>query len=357
MRYHAMSFEDPAQRVAQARAILDFLARSVRTENNAYGMLLQSELQGLQRAADYYILHEHLEDINEPIYFHEFAERAARHGLLYLGEADFSAMLTSNFSPEVHETLLRVAPDLIRQEQYMDFLRNRTFRQTLLVRDGAPVQRSVGPQRIHDLWIASPLRPVQEPPDLAADVPQSYRAPDGGTLATPNAVTKAAMGLLAERWPAAIAFGDLLRDSLARLQPLGIRAGAPGLGADETLASDVLQCQAAGLVELRTRPSDFVVTPGSHPQASALARWQAQQGLQSVTSLRHETVAIDQTVGRLLPLLDGSRDRATICRHAATLAAGRPGAGMLPVKDVTRRVTEQVDRMLENLARAALLQA
>lgn len=357
MRYHAMPFDDPAQRVAQARAILDFLARSVRTENDAYGMLLQSELKGLQGAADYYILHEHLEDINEPIYFHEFAARAARQGLLYLGEADFSAMLTSNFAPEVNDTLRRIAPDLIRQEQYMDFLRNRTFRQTLLVHDGAPVQRSVVPARVRDLWIASPLRPVQEQPDLAADVAQSYRAPDGGTLTTPNAVTKAAMGLLAERWPAATAFGDLLRDALARLRPLDVRAAAPGLGADETLASDLLQCQAAGLVELRTRLSDFVVAPGRRPVASALARWQARQGLPGVTSLRHETVAIDPTVARLLPLLDGSRDRSAICRSVAGWAAGHPAAATLPGPALARRVADQVDRTLENLARAALLQA
>ena len=357
MRYHAMTIEDPAQRVAQARAILDFFARSVPTQGDAYGMLLQSELQGLRRAADYYILHEHLEDINEPIYFHEFAARAARHGLLYLGEADLSAMLTSNFAPDVHETLLRIAPDVIRQEQYMDFLRNRTFRQTLLVRDGAPVQRSVVPERVQELWIASPLKPTQEPCDLAANVAQSYRANDGGTLTTPNAVTKAAMGLLAQRWPAATAFDDLLRDALARLRPLDIRAEAPGLSAGETLASDVLQCHAAGLVELRTRPSDFVVTPGKQPVASALARWQARQGLPNMTSLRHETVTVDPTVARLLPLLDGSRDRSAICRSVAAWATGRSEGLKLSGKTLAWRVDDQVDRTLDSLARAALLQA
>jgi len=72
------------------------------------------------------------EEINAPVYFHQFIERADRHGLQYLGEADFSTMLTSGFPKEVNETLGRISQNIIHTEQYMDFIRNRFFRQTLL---------------------------------------------------------------------------------------------------------------------------------------------------------------------------------------------------------------------------------
>ena len=36
MRYHAIQFADPALRVAQARGLLDFLAKWVPAENNAF---------------------------------------------------------------------------------------------------------------------------------------------------------------------------------------------------------------------------------------------------------------------------------------------------------------------------------
>ncbi|HID29405.1 MAG TPA: class I SAM-dependent methyltransferase, partial [Desulfobacterales bacterium] len=45
MLYHANQFEESSKRIEQARALMDFLARSVPTENNYYGMLLKSELE------------------------------------------------------------------------------------------------------------------------------------------------------------------------------------------------------------------------------------------------------------------------------------------------------------------------
>ena len=77
MIYHANQFADPAQRVQQARALLDFLAQNVPVENNPYGILLKNELSDLSKRGDWYIAHEHLEGVNEPVYFHEFAERAS----------------------------------------------------------------------------------------------------------------------------------------------------------------------------------------------------------------------------------------------------------------------------------------
>ena len=37
--------------------------------------------------------------------------------------------------PEIEKTLRHISPDMLRMEQYMDFLRNRMFRQTLLCHD------------------------------------------------------------------------------------------------------------------------------------------------------------------------------------------------------------------------------
>jgi methyltransferase-like protein/predicted O-methyltransferase YrrM len=355
MRYHAMQFGDATQRVAQARAILDFLARSVPTDNNAYGLLLKSELESLSRQPDYYILHEHLEDINEPLYFHEFAERAARHGLQYLAEADFSTMLASNFPREVNETVVRIAPDVVRQEQLMDFLRNRTFRQTLLVRQGLPVNRTVTPERVTPLWVGGALQPANPAPSLAANAVENYRAQNGGTLSTPNGITKAALAVLATHWPTTVAFHDLLREALERLRQSGVDLG--GSNAVGTLASDVLQCYAAGLLELRSTPTGCVARPGARPLASPLARWQAARGMQKATSLRHEVATLDAEHARLVQLLDGTRGREAIYRAVAEWAPGGASATGEPAGQVTPAVRARVDRMLAELARSALLVA
>ena len=95
MRYHTRGIAEPAKRVAEARAVLEFLAESVKEDATAYGKALRLEAEFLRTQADYYILHDHLEEVNEPVYFHQFAERAARHGLGYLGEANFATMLAA----------------------------------------------------------------------------------------------------------------------------------------------------------------------------------------------------------------------------------------------------------------------
>ncbi len=106
--------------------------------------LLANEVDDLQTKADYYLIHEHLEGINEPIYFYEFMQRAAGHQLQYLGESEYSMMLTSNFSDHVsqmvnslakakarsHQSTEDQAIDIVQLEQYIDFVRNRHFRQT-----------------------------------------------------------------------------------------------------------------------------------------------------------------------------------------------------------------------------------
>jgi methyltransferase-like protein/SAM-dependent methyltransferase len=355
MRYHAMQFDDPAQRVAQARAILDFLAKWVPAENNAYGMLLKAELDVLRSAADYYILHEHLEDINEPIYFHEFAERAARHGLQYLAEANFSSMLASNLPQEVTETLVRIAPDTIRQEQFMDFLRNRTFRQTLLVHKDVSINRFLTPDCVTSLWVSTDLVPVNADPELLSQREELFRCPRGGMVQTPNAVTKAALVLLAPRWPGWLSFQELLGMAIGLLGQEREITATPGQSAETVLASDLLQCYTVGLVEFHAGPAPFVTQPSQRPHASPLARRQAGQGSRQVTTLRHELALIEAHQGRLLQLLDGTRTREEIYEAARDMALSELES--IDTKGPAKPIQEQVDNLLAKIAHSALLRA
>ncbi len=337
MTYHTRGIAEPATRVAQARAVLEFLAESVKDDASAYGSALRAEAELLRKQADYYILHDHLEEVNEPLYFHQFIERAARHGLGYLGEANFAAMLGAGYSQKVNETLARVAPDVLKREQFIDFLHARTFRETLLVHSGVPLTRKVSPQRVMALRVASNARPVRDTPDLQSNSVVEFRTPEGAGMSTPNRLSKAAMIILAERWPVATKFDDL--EAAARA-----RAGLPGASTDEQrgrLASEILQCYAAGVLELHYAPSPFVPKAGERPEASALARLQAQRGTPS-TTLRHEHGTFHGDTLRLFLLLDGTRTRAEI---AATMWPAMAASKALP----------ELDAALEHLARLGLM--
>jgi methyltransferase-like protein len=249
--------------------------------------------------------------------------------------------------------LQRIAPDVIRQEQFMDFLDNRHFRQTLLVRKEIAVNRVLTPDRVVDLWVSGSLEPVGSGVDIHSSAMQEFRA-RGGVLRTANAVTKAAAAVLADRWPQALAFTDLLAEAQAMLRGNGGRPGAIDARAKAILAADVLQCFGAGLVELHAAPSAFVSRPGDRPRASPLARLQVRSGAR-VTNLRHETVNLEPDLEHLLPLLDGTRSSEEIERAAMDRArtdTATEGQPRPPLQDV---VYEQFAQAYNRLARLALL--
>ncbi len=76
MSFRAKGFATPHEKLREARALLDFLASAVPAEGNPYGMLLSNEVKHLQPKQDWYLIHEYLEEYNEPEYFHQFMDRA-----------------------------------------------------------------------------------------------------------------------------------------------------------------------------------------------------------------------------------------------------------------------------------------
>ncbi len=302
MRYHAQRFVDPLIKVQQARALLDFLAESLQASPSAYGAMLLDEAQRVRQQPDAYIFHDHLEVVNEPVYFHHFIAHAARHGLRYLADAEFRNMLTGDLSPQAGQTLGKIAPDLLQREQLLDFLRNQTFRRTLLTHENATLTRTLSPERLFNLRIATQAQPMNPTPDEKSGAQESYRAPDGALLTTGRPLTKAAMMVLSQRAPLALGFDELCALALARL---GAQQAATVVDRNE-LASDLLQAFAAGVVELHSMPSPFVAAPGTRPEASAVARLQAARGAQ-LTNLRHEWITVDDESRRLLAELTGER--------------------------------------------------
>lgn len=360
MLYHTQHLADPMARAAQARALLDFLAQSVPTENNAYGIILKSELDLLRNLKDYYLIHDHLEEANRPIYFHEFAARAARLGLQYLGEVDFSVMLTSNFPKQVADTLKQVSNDIIRTEQYMDFLRNRTFRQTLLCRKEVGLKRNLGPADMQGLFLASSAKPVSADPDILSNKPEQFRNQAGHTLATANPLVKAVFTHLSEIWPQAASFHDLLAAARARVAPALVKDAAVLAREAEVLGADLLTAYTMNLIELHSQKQTFVTEVTARPMVSPMARGQARLR-NTVTNARHELLTLDTFNLHLAMLLDGKRDRKALLDElvklvkAGTLVAQQDGKPIKEGEPLRKVLSEFVEKSLQNFSKAALL--
>jgi cyclopropane fatty-acyl-phospholipid synthase-like methyltransferase len=337
MRYHTRQFPDARSRVQQARATLDFLAQATEDAQSPYALMLRSEAEQLRRKQDYYVLHDHLEEFNEALFFHQFAARAAGHGLAFLAEADFRMMGIDGLPAQVAQTLNRMAPEILQREQLTDFLRNRNFRQTLLVREDTRIDRALTPERVRSLWVASAARATGDGSDPRSPTADEFRMPDGSGLRTPHPISKAAMAVLAKHWPAPIPFSDLAAMAAARI---GLTGDVDDVQ-NATLASDVLKSFCAGAAELHALGPAFVIEAGARPQASPVSRLQAGRGAY-VTNMRHEMVGLDDADRHLLSLLDGSLERAAI---AAQTFPGQPSDS----------AAAALDDALARLARQALL--
>jgi methyltransferase-like protein/2-polyprenyl-3-methyl-5-hydroxy-6-metoxy-1,4-benzoquinol methylase len=320
MSYHAQQFREPLVRVKQARNLLDFLAKSVAQENTPYSLLLKSELESLSQCRDSYLFHEHLEEVNDPIYFHQFAERALARGLRYLGDVDLHLMVPGNYPRNVENVLQMLSPDLIHMEQYMDFLRNRMFRQTLLCHKAFSPTYRLTPEQVTGFLVASPAKPMAAKPDLSSTAVEQFQGPDGFTLSSSDPLVKAAMAYLAEAWPMPVPFGEVRARARARL--LGVANPDPATTVEDTqhLGKCLLSfyTSSSRLVELHVHAPPLVKEISEYPIASPLARLQAVSG-NTVCNLRHELTVLSEFERQLLRLLDGRHNRASLQQELAQL--------------------------------------
>ncbi len=278
--YHTEQIDDPLERIRAARALLDFLADKVGPGDGGYGGLLRQELNVLRQTPDTYILHEHLEEFNEPLYFHQFMERAAAKELQYLGEAQLGTMVAGRFGEEAEKKLREISPDLLHMEQYMDFLRNRMFRQTLLCHARAQLNHALHSDSVRQFYIAAPVKPVSAKPDVTSAAAEEFKSSGAAVLNTRDPILKAVMVHLGEQWPLALSFDKLLAAARARLGNAGTEA--PSAEVAHALALRLLHCYTTGLVEFSVSESPFVGTVSKQPVASPYARlrtpgWQDHQ--------------------------------------------------------------------------------
>jgi len=348
MIYHSRGIEGASGKVAQARALLEFLAGSA-AANTPYGMMLREEAQLSRGYSDVYLFHEYLEEHNQAFYFHEFVDEAARHGLGFLAEADLGSMLLSSFPPEVAQRLQRIAPDIIRMEQHMDFLRNRMFRQTLLVHQRSPIQRTVNGLQLSGMLLSSNVRPESGRPVLAHGVSEPFVIPAAPKQMVSDALTKAALVVMGKEWPRCFAFEELYQLSLARLrEEIG---DAPVEHDDmESFAKRMLQAYTARAVDLRVAAPRLALSISERPVASPLARYQLASGARVVTNLRHELTDLPELPRRVLMLLDGTRDAEDVATDIVKL--GKSGTIVVREQEGGPAVTDPA--RIEFLLRATV---
>ncbi|PYS30270.1 MAG: hypothetical protein DMF75_16195 [Acidobacteria bacterium] len=313
MRFHSKDKHQAAEKVGQSRAVIKWIAEA-QVQTNSYANFLTEMNTRLLKRDEGSIYHDELADVNVPLYFHEFATQAHKHGLQFLSEADyFERSADSSFTEEAARQLDQIGEeDTLAREQYLDFLKGRSFRQTLLCHCETEVSRRINPDRLRGLLIKSRIQPDSSAPDIKSESVEKFRAKNGAAATTNLPLTKAAFLHLGRIYPRAIRFQELVTQ--ARLLA-GASEATTNAEDSTTLADVTLTTYEVGVIELHLHEPAYTVEPGAFPIASPIARLQIKQG-NVVATLRHESLRLDDEIARqLLLLLDGTRDRSALVQE------------------------------------------
>ena len=377
MRFRLAAFDDPEAHGEDAVRFVRTVAEA-QPEGSPYRRILEEELDRLEGNPAGVLFHDDLAPDHQAFHFRHVAGHAARHGLQYLCEARPAdvhpgrypaairaawrrtggdriaaalrrgdgnriaavppSMLTTSGDPALRRSsddhiaaaLRRTGgDDRIARQQCFDFLVCQMYRCSLFCREGIALAPHADPERMSDLRAASAARPEPAPADLTDGLPATFRAPDGAAACIDDSAAKAALELLAGRWPASVELEALLRDARRRAG----RTGRPTPLERREFAAFLASSHASGLVDLHTWEPPITTAVSDRPVASALARVEIGHGSR-VTSLRHRPVDFDDPVAAaVLARLDGDRDFETLRKDV-----GRAFPGMALPADYLRMV-------------------
>jgi methyltransferase-like protein len=205
-------------------------------------------------------------------------------------------------------------PERRTREQYLDFLKARRFRQTLLCHADIVLDRVVSPQRVTRFAVAAQRRPAVASSDSSRGAVFELRLPGHADNARDLALAKAALMNLGAAWPRRLPFAELFERT--RMDAGLVRGASTAAEQRAALAEILLETFAAGLVQLHTYVPVLSVDVSERPVASRLARLQAATEAPFITTLLHTSIRLDDaTVRHLLQLLDGTRDRTALLRQ------------------------------------------
>jgi methyltransferase-like protein/SAM-dependent methyltransferase len=330
MRFHTQAIDNPQDKVAAARTVASMLADWI--PDAGWGKPVKEHVGTLLKRDPSVLFHDDLSAENQPFYFHEFVSAAAQHGLQYLSDADTKLGIVP--TEAVHHIQELAGGDLVRAEQYTDFLCMRSFRETLLCRQEVRVARAIDPDWLAGMFVASNAVAEQ----AQDDGKQKFHFRADRSITTNHPWTRHALTELAKVWPSTVPLTDFT-------------------GWRET-ADTILRLYVAEALHLRTAPLQAPAQASEFPVASLLARTELQTGSHTVTNAYHEAIELEDNLLReFIMLLDGTRDRTALAE--ALIAGVRSGQCTIecPPGEVESTINNRLEQALERLRWLALLVA
>ncbi len=345
MLYHTRNLPNNNEKAQTGQEWIEFIAHVLSNHSDmAYASAFENylgfrslQVANLEASA---VLHEELETYNQPLYFHQFVERAEQRDLQYLTEAEFQMVMPNGLTKEVTDYLKNIVHNTVELEQYYDFLHNRTFRRTLLCHANIAVNRRLSIQPVQNFYISSEAKPAEAADQKAAPGVEYFMGADGSKFATDHPLTKAAFHHLIEVAPVRVHFNDLVKVAGSRFKSI-----QPADSNPDILATNLLQAfsYSGNLIDFRSFAPQMARVISEHPLATTLARYQCRHEPYAV-SLNHIRVDLNNFSRLVLANLDGENNRDALLDFLVGLA--EKGEIKLPNADQTPKTTEEIRQSL-----------
>lgn len=284
--FHARDASGAEETIARAREILTLAAASVTPASEGLARAVAAEAQRMLGRSDASLYHDFMTDTYEPVYFREFLAHAASHGLAYVDDANVTDTWNTAVPESVEEEVRGIASgDAILWEQYLDLLRARRFRRSLVTHAETPVRNGWVIGSAAGMYAATNAREGERRESGEIE----FVSWSGAKLVTQHAGLIEFLRRAGAVWP----------------EPVPI---------EPVDAQMALMLFRRGFVDVRTVPG-AAVRAGDKPLASPLARYQVREGPDVATLLHTAVVVSDPSARRFLELLDGTRDRAALARE------------------------------------------
>lgn len=310
MLFHSKSFENVHDRITQSRLLLNFIKEVLEGSKSPYAEFLNNEATLLSRQSDHYLRHDHLEEENKPYYFSDFMKEAMAQGMQYLGDTSLSTMYLGNMPSKVVEKLQTIN-DIVRTEQYMDFITNRRFRSTLLCHNSVKLNRNLNAQDISKFNIFMNITPEKaltevDLEDNLETVNFFLNGNKDSRVSTSSSLMKAVLYTFAEHIGYALSFNSLVSMAAQKLK------GNKLADVKQEMINNAMKLILQGYISLTTRPERSKANL-EQLKASKLALHQVstRQDLY-ITNLNHEVVGITLFDKFALKHMDGMHSKSQI---------------------------------------------
>ena len=305
MLWHSKSIDDPSLKAKSSREVITFISNGLKNNPSPYAQFFKTEIELITKQNDSYFLHDHLSTFNDPVYFYQFMDKANQYNLAYLSDVHLPVMMPDNL-PESLSSEIKKINNIVVAEQYIDFIRNRRFRCTLLCHQSTVINRALKTDDIENFYIKINARP--EKVDLAeSDLGKNHELSfinEVCKLKVINAISQWAMYLLYLNKDHFIHYHTLVK----LIQEKTHIDDIPLIKSTINNELNLLRALLAGIIEISTYPPNYTTLIEEKPFSCPFARYQIDSNQNFVTNRRHQVIHLGALEKLLLKHSDGNHD-------------------------------------------------